>query len=215
MQIQQYVLGPFATNCFRVTGDQAGACVLIDPADSGEALVHRLEADGLTPVAVLLTHGHYDHILAVPALQKRWPELPVYCHVLDRPAALVEYDMGQAFPTVSAFSNLLPLEDGQTIELMGIPFRVLHTPGHTPGSVCFIAGNCLFSGDTLFYRSIGRTDFEGGDVMQMAASLKKLAALPGDYDVLPGHEDLTRLSDERRLNPYLNGMPIDPTCNPL
>lgn len=210
MQIQRYVLGPFATNCYRVADTKAGTCVLIDPADSGEALVRRLEADGLTPVAVLLTHSHYDHILAVPALQKRWPTLPVYCHVLDRPKALVEYDMGQTFPTVSAFSNLMPLEDGQTVELMGIPFRVLHTPGHTPGSVCFIAGNFLFSGDTLFYRSIGRTDFEGGDVRQMAASLKRLAALPGDYDVLPGHEDATRLSDERRSNPYLNGMPIDP-----
>ena len=154
---------------------------------------------------MLLTHGHYDHILAVPALQQRWPGLPVYCHPLDVPKETVEYDMGQTFPTVAAFANLQPLTEGQQLTAAGIPFRVLHTPGHTPGSVCFVSGDVMFSGDTLFYRSIGRTDFAGGSIPQMKASLQRLADLPGDYQVLPGHEGATLLSEERRSNPYLRG----------
>ena len=205
MQIQRFVLGPFATNCYVVVGDDPARCVLIDPADNGPALVRRLEADGRTPEAVLLTHGHYDHILAVPALQQRWPGLPVYCHPLDVPKETVEYDMGQTFPTVAAFANLQPLTEGQQLTAAGIPFRVLHTPGHTPGSVCFVSGDVMFSGDTLFYRSIGRTDFAGGSIPQMKASLQRLADLPGDYQVLPGHEGATLLSEERRSNPYLRG----------
>lgn len=203
MQIEQMVLGGFATNCYLVTGPQPGVCLLIDPADSGPQLVRTLEQKGLEPAAVLLTHGHYDHILAVPALQARWPWLPVYCHPLDVPAETVEYDMGQTFPTVAAFGNLKPLAEGETLELAGLEIAVLHTPGHTPGSVTFAVGDTLFTGDTLFCESIGRTDFAGGSDAQMAASLRRLAELPGDWRVLPGHEMETTLQHEREQNPYL------------
>ena len=204
MQISQMTLGMYQTNCYILNQQGCSECVLIDPADEPKKVLAKLEQLQLTPVAVLLTHGHYDHILAVPALQQKWPELPVYCHELDRPDALTEEDMGQTFPTVTSFKNLRPLQEGETLELGGITFQVLHTPGHTPGSVTFAAGKDLFVGDTLFRGSIGRTDFAGGDDRQMAQSLARLAALPGDYNVYPGHEGTTTLERERRMNPWLS-----------
>ena len=205
MQLKHYVLGMFGTNGYLAYGEEEGRCVLVDPADAGEQLVRELKKEGLTPAAVLLTHGHYDHILAVPALQKAWPDLPVYCHPLDVPAATSEYDpdMGRSFPTVAAFANLRPLAHGQTLTEAGITFKVLHTPGHTPGSVVFLAGDVMFSGDVLFYESIGRTDFEGGNDRDMAASLRLLRDLPDDYHVLPGHDSFTVLSHEKQNNPWM------------
>ena len=203
MQIKQFVTGMFETNCYLVTGREAGACVLIDPADNAEQLIGYLDQKHLVPKAVLLTHGHYDHYLAVPGLQNRRPGLSVYCHPLDCPKELEEHDMGMVFPTVTAFANVKSLEEGQELNLAGITFRTLHTPGHTPGSVTFQAENVLFTGDTLFCGSIGRTDFAGGNMKQMKASLRRLAAIPGDYLVYPGHEGLTKLDRERKTNPYL------------
>lgn len=201
MEIQRYVLGMFGTNCYLVQNGRD--CVLVDPADNGEALAAEVERRGLEPQAILLTHGHYDHILGVPALQARWPDLPVWCHPLDVPRDKQEYDMGRVFPTVAAFSNLRALEEGQELTLAGLTFRVLHTPGHTPGSVVFRVEDALFTGDTLFRGSIGRTDFAGGDDRQMADSLKRLAGLEEDFRVFPGHEGETTLDRERRTNPWL------------
>lgn len=224
MQIEQLVLGMFETNCYMVAGPEEGKCVLIDPADDAGALIQRMGRKKAVPEAVLLTHGHYDHFLAVPSLQERWPGLAVYCHPLDCPKELEEHDMGMVFPTVTAFANVRELMDGQRLALAGLEFQVLHTPGHTPGSVSFLvrdakgAGNpfpgggaaaaeeALFTGDTLFCGSIGRTDFAGGSMKQMRASLRRLAALPGDYRVFPGHEGLTSLEAERRRNPYLGDL---------
>lgn len=208
MQLNRFVLGPYGTNCYLIHGTEEGKCLLVDPADAGARLVRQLESMGLVPEAVLLTHGHYDHILAVPELQKRWSDLPVYCHPFDIPKEKTEYDMGQVFPTVAAFSNVLPLQEGQTLCLMGLEIKVLHTPGHTPGSVTFQVGDVLFTGDTLFYESIGRTDFAGGDIEQMSRSLARLRDLAGDWHVLPGHDSPTVMSHERKNNPYLQMLPL-------
>ena len=114
--------------------------------------------------------------------------------------------MGMVFPTVTAFENVKELNEGQGLNLAGIVFEVIHTPGHTPGSVTFLTENCMFTGDTLFCGSIGRTDFPGGSMKQMRASLKRLAAMPGDWMVYPGHERITKLEIERRSNPYLGNL---------
>lgn len=203
MQIKQIVLGQFATNSYIISGALPGSCILIDPADNAGKIIRFLKEQNLKPEAILLTHGHYDHLLAVPGLQERWPGLIVYCHPLDCPRELVEYDMGQKFPTATAFPNRRELAEGQKLSLAGFHITVLHTPGHTPGSVTFAIDDALFTGDTLFCGSIGRTDFPGGNDRQMMASLCRLAALPGNYQVYPGHEDTTTLDSERQYNPYM------------
>lgn len=203
MEIERLILGDFATNCYVISNSGSKDCFLIDPAGQDDILLRYLDKHSLIPQAVLLTHGHYDHILAIPALQARWPQLPVYCHPLDCPAETVEYDMGQTFPTVTAFDHVRPLCDNEQLQAAGFDVTVLHTPGHTPGSVTFCVGGALFTGDTLFYHSIGRTDFAGGDDREMARSLARLGAIAGDLPVYPGHDDATCLEDERRNNGYL------------
>lgn len=203
MRVTPMTLGEFETNCYLVQGPVEGACLLIDPADDGPAIARMAGSLGVQPEAVLLTHGHYDHILAIPDLQSRWPQLRVYCHRLDCPASLTEEEDGVVYPTVTAFSNLVHYDEGDVVEAAGLAVRVLHTPGHTPGSVTLAVEDALFTGDTLFQGDIGRTDFEGGDDAAMARSLGRLAALPGDYRVLPGHDAPSTLDAERRENPYL------------
>lgn len=203
MQIKQLILGDFETNCYVLQGPDAGICAVIDPADNGPEICRTLKALGTVPEAVLLTHGHFDHILAVPYLQERWPDLPVYCHPLDCPAETKEKYAGKIYPTVSAFQNLRQYRDGDEITVGGLHVRVIGTPGHTPGSVSLVVETALFTGDTLFNGSIGRTDFEGGDDRAMMRSLTRLSALDGDYRVFPGHGPVTTLNAERAHNPFL------------
>ena len=203
MEIRRVVAGEFFTNCYVVWGGKPGIAVLIDPADDAPGLLRLLDGLGLIPEAVLLTHGHYDHILAVPGLQARWPELPVWCHPLDVPQALTERDMGRVYPTVAAFSNLRPLEGGQRLHLAGLSIQALHTPGHTPGSVTFLVGDTLFTGDTLFCGSCGRTDLRGGSYEEIMSSLNRLGHLEGDFHVCPGHDRTSTLERERQYNPFL------------
>ncbi len=205
MQIKKFVLGIFETNGYLVWGNRPGKCLVIDPADEGKRLIGFMKERELVPEAILLTHGHYDHFLGIGELQKEWTELPIYCHPADCPKEKEEYDpmMRRSFPTVSAFSNRKEIQEGTKLELADFDIRVLHTPGHTPGSVVFIMEDAMFSGDTLFKGSIGRTDFAGGDDRQMKQSLKRLAAIEEDYKVYPGHEGDTTLKIEQKKNPYL------------
>ncbi|HIR63618.1 MAG TPA: MBL fold metallo-hydrolase [Candidatus Faecousia faecigallinarum] len=185
-------LGLLGANCYLVRAEGEKHCAVIDPGGDGEAILAKAAALGLTVSAVLLTHCHFDH---VGGLQPLAAVAPVYLHPGD--LTLPEFLTAGPLPPANH------LAEGQGLTLAGLVITVFHTPGHTPGSVCFLTGDALFTGDTLFAGSCGRTDLPGGDPGQMAASLARLAALDYHGQVYPGHGPATGLDQERRHNPCL------------
>lgn len=193
MKITQYPLGPLEANCYVIAGEQ-GHCAVVDPGGQGRELAARIRRAGLKPQYVLLTHGHYDHVGGVQELTEEFPGLPVYLHQKDTELtpSLCLGLMWTAF-----------YDEGDTLPLDELTIRVLHTPGHTPGSVCLLIGGSLFTGDTLFEGSCGRVDFPGGSWQQMLQSLGRLGRLEGNYPVFPGHGAPTDLAAERAENGYM------------
>ena len=201
MKIDSLAVGPIGTNCYILQEEQAKLCAVIDPGDEAERIEKAVESTGCTPVMILLTHGHFDHYTAVGELLKKWPELPVYiCEkdVTDK----VSGGFDLLFPRLTE-KNQRYYKDGDRLPLGSLTIQVLETPGHSRGSVCLVVGDVIFSGDTLFYGSCGRTDFAGGSYQDILRSLKRLAQLPGQYRVYPGHDRPTDLDFERRVNPYV------------
>jgi glyoxylase-like metal-dependent hydrolase (beta-lactamase superfamily II) len=209
MKIDRLILGDFQTNCYVVrTEESARECLVIDTGLESRDMVAFLAQHDLTPKAVILTHGHVDHIAGLTALRSKFPGLRVYIHKLDGPmltdsqANLSEMTM-QPFETVPA--DVL-LEDGVTVEEAGIVLKVLHTPGHTPGGICLYAETeaVVFAGDTLFADGVGRTDFPGGDWNRLLDSIRtKLFILPERTVVCPGHGMRTTIGREKASNPFL------------
>lgn len=194
MNIRHFTLGNYQTNCYAVWGDGSESCCVIDPGYKPETILSFLSQSGLTLEAVLLTHGHFDHVGGVRDLAA-----DTGCRVFLHPEDLT------LPPALTAGS--IPYTDtygeGSVLHLAGLSLRVLHTPGHTPGSVCILTEDVLFAGDTLFAGSCGRVDLPGGSREKMTASLKRLSALEENYRVLPGHGPGSTLSEEKRYNPYL------------
>lgn len=204
MQIKTMQLGMIGTNCYIFWDEASHKCAVVDPGDNGAQVAAFIRGQGLDPVAILLTHSHFDHILGISGLRAQWPDLPIYCHPSDVDEAHKTVSMfGSTFPAVSSFGNIRPYREGDQVKIGPITVDVLETPGHTPGSVTLRVGRTLFTGDTLFRGSAGRTDLEGGDDGQLMASLRKLAALDGDFQVYPGHEGASTLELERRTNYFL------------
>ena len=194
MKIAVMQLGSYGTNCYIVWDENTKNAAVIDPGDEAPSVLQTLQKEGLHLQMILLTHAHFDHIGAVDAIQAA-TGCKVYLHKADL-----------TLPPEMTGTTLHPTDfydEGDTVTLDSIVFRVLHTPGHTPGSVCLIADDVMFSGDTLFAGSCGRTDFPGSSCMQMESSLRKLHVLPGDYTVLPGHMGSSTLERERKTNFFM------------
>ncbi len=197
MDIKLLRVGPLQTNCYVVYDDKA--CVVFDPGYSGKAIAEQL--DGRKLDMIVLTHGHMDHIGGLPDLIAE-TGAPVTCLAREvervkNPERGIMDSAYEGYQPVSAVDN--PALDGDKLEAGNFCFEIIHTPGHTEGSMCIYEENAgvLFSGDTLFCGTCGRTDFKGGSLADMKASLKKLMRLPDDVNVLPGHNNPTTIGSER------------------
>ena len=207
MEIKRLVLGFVRTNCYIVYTEETKKAVLIDPAAEAGKIVEEIERLGVTPEAVLLTHGHFDHMLAADPLRKEY-HIPV-C-VLKEDAELLknpDLNCSELFLHRSyGISADEELTDGQKLAFLEGALTVIATPGHTAGSCCYYAEkeSILFSGDTLFQRSVGRTDLPTGKASQISLSIKeKLFVLPDDTLVLSGHGEETTIGEEKQYNPYV------------
>ena len=210
MIIDTIVLGDYQTNCFCVRqNEEANDCLIIDPGMEAAPLVQMLQANDYTPVDILLTHGHADHIGGVETLRQHWPEVRVAiskddADMLTSPAenlSLMAGAMIQARPA----EILLNSEEGD-YEAAGLRFKILHTPGHTPGGICLYAADedILFAGDTLFAGSIGRSDFPGGNHRILIDMIRQNPLiLPAQTTVYTGHGPATTIGNEKASNPFL------------
>lgn len=196
MNICTMPLGAYQTNCYLVWGEESQNCIVIDPGYEPGKVLAQAEKLGKQIQAILLTHGHFDHVGGVKQLAA-----DTDCRVYLCPEDLSMPPQMTAGPLYYTHTYT----EGDTLELAGLKISVLHTPGHTPGCVCLIADDALFSGDTLFEGSCGRTDLPGGDWAQLLRSLGRLRDMHTDYRVFPGHGPATTLKEEKQYNPYLKG----------
>lgn len=195
IQIHTLVLGELQTNCYVAEGPE-GRCVILDPAGEAHKVLEHLGRKKLTAEAILLTHGHFDHVGAVMELVAEL-EIPVYLCPGDK--ALPAFLTRPVGPTTE-------VTEGMVLELAGLRIQVLHTPGHTPGSVCYQVEDVLFTGDTLFDGSCGRVDLPGGEPKEMLKSLKRLKDMDFCGTIYPGHGPSSTMSLQRIINPYLLGV---------
>ena len=198
MQVKVLQVGPIGTNCYLLEDEKAHVAAVIDPGDEAGRILQVIKDDGVDVKYILLTHGHYDHTTAVPELHQALPQAEIYIHKADANGA-----GSQLFPLAGQIPDLKFYDEGDALTLGELTIQVLHTPGHSKGSVTLKVGDVLFCGDTLFAGSCGRTDLAGGSYAEIMASLKKLGQLPGDYHVCPGHDVTSTLERERRSNPFL------------
>jgi glyoxylase-like metal-dependent hydrolase (beta-lactamase superfamily II) len=208
MKIDCLILGGYQTNCYVLRNDDSAKdCLIIDPGLEAGELLEFLDEQKLNLAAVVLTHGHIDHIAGVSLLRNRFPEIKVYIHNLDtemltEPANNLSAMSGMTF-TIEPED--VALKEGDIIDLAGVKLLVLHTPGHTPGGISLYSkrDGVVFVGDTLFAGSIGRTDFPGGSMSQLLAGVReKLFTLPEETKVYPGHGPATTIAAEKTHNPF-------------
>ncbi len=208
MKIDRLILGAYETNCYVLrSGEAAKDCLLVDAGLGAGKLIKFLQEHKLNPVAVVLTHGHIDHIAGVAALRAEFPDIKVHIHKLDaemlaEPQTNLSAMAGEAFSIEPANFSL---EEQSVIEQAGVKLSVLHTPGHTPGGICLYSKGegIVFTDDTLFANGVGRTDL-GGNMEQLVKSIKeKLFTLPDETAVYPGHGPTTTIAQEKKSNPFL------------
>ena len=204
MHIKKIVVGQLDVNCYIISDDAKSKTIIIDPGDEPEKIIEYTDAEGLKPRYILLTHAHYDHVCAVRELHDRYmadivmheEETTVY-RMTARRCISWGYSPDD-FPGPQR-----TVKDDDTLSVGTMSFKIIHTPGHTPGSICIYGENVLFTGDTLFKGSVGRTDLSGGNSGDLLRSLRRLMLLPPETRVMSGHYDETSLADEIRGNPFM------------
>ncbi len=207
MKIKRFLTGMIGTNSYLIINEETNTCILVDPAAFSKELEEAMREEELTLAAIFLTHGHFDHIMGIDDVLKKY-EVPVYAHreeeeLLNNATLNLSAMYGKGY----TFSDAVYVEDGERIEAAGFTFQVIYTPGHTKGGCCYYCQekSVLFSGDTLFCGSIGRTDFPTGSSSQLVRSVKeKLVVLDENTKVYPGHMDETTIAYEKRNNPFLS-----------
>lgn len=207
MKVEKYVVGIIGTNCYLVINEDTKETVMVDPGGYPEELKNEIKQKGLKIQAVLLTHAHFDHIMGLADVMKDFA-VPVYVEEMDKDM-LTDGDMNLSGGYMNGgfqFENARTVTDGQVLEIAGFRFQVIHTPGHTPGGCCYYEKEegVLFSGDTLFHTSVGRSDFPGGSASDLVRSVReKLLVLPEKTHVYPGHMDETTIGYEKLYNPFV------------
>lgn len=201
MNVHSLQVGAIMTNCYILCDEQSGVCACIDPGDEPARVEQAIADTGCELSAIYLTHGHFDHCTGVRGLLEKHPDVPVYINEKDA----VDRDVGPYGLQFTRLSehNQRYYGEGDQLTLGNLCITVMETPGHSKGSVCLVVDDVIFSGDTLFRASCGRTDFQGGDYREMLQSLARLGKLDGSYHVYPGHDRSTSLDYERRVNPYM------------
>ena len=206
MNVQTITVGAFQENCYLLVDDRANRAVIVDPGSEGDRLIDAVERSGATLEAIWITHAHVDHVGAVASIKRKW-DVPIYLHPLDR--RLYEAASRQAEVYGVPFEQPPPpdreFSDGQRVKVGEREMTVMHAPGHAPGHVVIHGDAIALVGDCLFAGSIGRTDLPFSNPPQLSATLEKLAALPPDTVVYPGHGVETTIGEERISNPFLNG----------
>ncbi len=198
MLIKCLIVGRLETNCYVVTNEKTLQCVVIDPGDEANTIMDYVESNNLKVCDIFLTHGHFDHTMASYAVSHE-TGAPVWINKKDC-VTDGQKDLYKYFPTdATKFYS-----DGDEIVSAGLTFRVMETPGHSQGSVMLFCEDAIFSGDTIFRMSVGRTDLPGGNMDELMKSLKKIGStVTADYEIYPGHMDATTMENERRFNEYL------------
>lgn len=221
LKVNHYVVGMVKTNCYIAFNDETKECIIVDPGASPRQLAEKIRQDGLTPVAILLTHGHFDHVAAAESLGKEF-DIKVYAHEAEAETLRdTKKNASWMLGASETYDADVFVKDSEILHLAGFEIKVLHTPGHTVGGCCYYIPEeaVLFSGDTLFAQSVGRTDLEGGSMSQLVRSIReKIFVLTEnmsgsdnlsdtdaftDITVYPGHNEVTTIETERKYNPYL------------
>lgn len=207
MKVEKYVVGIIGTNCYLIINEDTKETVMVDPGGYPAQLKREIKEKGLKVQAVLLTHAHFDHIMGLKDVMEDF-KVPVYVEEMDK-EMLTDGNMNLSGGYMNGgflFEDAETVTDGQVLELAGFRLRVIHTPGHTPGGCCYYAEKegVLFSGDTLFHASVGRSDFPGGSASDLVRSVReKLLILPEETHVYPGHMDETTIGYEKLYNPFI------------
>lgn len=203
MKFLHVTTGPLRVNTYILINEELSTAIVIDSGENYNRLKKIEQEYNFKIKAVLLTHAHFDHAGNARALQRDGAK--IYISEVDAQKLLNDDNLGRRFGRNFEYLQAdYLLNDGDIINVEGIEIKVISTPGHTDGSVCFLIGNMLFSGDTLFLESVGRTDFVSGNRNQLVESVRKLFNLPGEYNVYPGHEEFTTLSHERKYNTFID-----------